>query len=242
MKWFKTFFCFLVFVLIQILPSQWTLGRTASDYQIWNLLYFQRSITGNFSGYFELQPRFGDNASEPDRLLIRPALVYHLNERNSFWVGYLAMPVFQGNKGTEHRYWSQFLYQRKSANLEFSSRSRLELRDIPDVKDWAVRFRQMGRLAGPISHDKTFYWALWNEVLVNLNSTSGGPQAGYDQNRFFLGIGRKLRNAISVELGYLMNHINIPANTSDRINHAAFLMIGINNNHHRSTRKKRETN
>lgn len=230
MKWFKIFsgFLLLTLTLLQILLSHWTLGATKSDYQIWGLLFFHKKITGNFSGYFELQPRFGDNASEFDRLLIRPALVYHLNKRSSLWGGYLAMPIYQRNKGLEHRYWSQFLYNQKLGRFGFSSRSRLELRDIPDVKDWAVRFRQMARLSGPISQNETLYWTAWNEIFLNLNSTSRGPQSGYDQNRLFLGIGKKLSNAISVEFGYLMNHVNLPTKTPDRINHTTLLMIGFN--------------
>jgi hypothetical protein len=228
MKWFKVFsgFLLLTLALLQILLSYRTLGATESDYQIWSPLFFQKRITGNFSGYFELQPRFGDNASEFDRLLIRPALVYHLNERNSLWAGYLAMPIYQGNKGIEHRYWSQFLYNQKLGRFGFSSRSRLELRDIPDVEDLAVRFRQMVRLSGPISQNETLYWAAWNEIFLNLNSTSRGPQSGYDQNRLFLGIGKKFNDAISFEFGYLINHINLPAKAPDQINHATFLMVG----------------
>lgn len=47
----------------------------------------------------------------------------------------------------------------------------------------------------------------WEEYFVNINST-GTFQAGFDQNRVFVGVGYNVDDNIRTEIGYMNQYIN----------------------------------
>jgi hypothetical protein len=48
----------------------------------------------------------------------------------------------------------------------------------------------------------------FNEIFVNLNGINPGPEAGFDQNRFFIGFNKEFMKQFNVDLGYQMQIIN----------------------------------
>ncbi len=186
------------------------------DTQQWTLFTVQKNLSDRWIGYFEVQPRIGQDISELERLIVRPAIGYRLNSKVSVWQGYGWTPLFEPGFADEHRIYQQLLYDDRFGNTAFTNRTRLEERFIEGAGGTAVRLRSMFRLTHPICADKK--WALvgYDEFFFNLNSTDNGPVSGFDQNRLFLGVSRQVNPQLRVETGYLMNHINVPRTAENR--------------------------
>jgi hypothetical protein len=178
------------------------------DFQEWTLFAIQGPLSDRWLAYFELQPRFADNAAALERLLVRPAIGYKLRHNVSLWQGYLYNPQFFPATGREHRPFQQLLIETKAGRTGLINRTRLEERLIHGVDGTSVRFRHMFRFSHPISRDRR--WALvgYDEFFFNLNSTDNGPQSGFDQNRLYFGLSRQVNKEVRVEAGYIWNYIN----------------------------------
>jgi hypothetical protein len=59
----------------------------------------------------------------------------------------------------------------------------------------------MLRTTLPLTEDKKTYLALWNETFVNFGSNVSGNF--FDQNRAFVGVGRKLSEHTRLEVGFM---------------------------------------
>ena len=73
----------------------------------------------------------------------------------------------------------------------------------------------------PLTGDGSWALAAYDEAFVVLNDRRNGPQAGFDQNRAFLGINRALTIHVRVEVGYVNQFID----ASDEMNHIAFTWL-----------------
>lgn len=189
-----------------------------SDTQQWTILTIEKDLSKRWRGYFEIQPRFGQDISKLDRLIIRPAIGYRVNSKLSLWQGYGWTPAFEPEFNDEHRLYQQVLFEDKLGKTTFSSRTRLEERFIEGAGSTSVRFRSMLRFMHPISADRKWAAVVYDELFFNLTSSSPGPVGGFDQNRLFLGVSRQLNEQLRVETGYLMNHINVPRTSENRRN------------------------
>lgn len=187
-----------------------------SDTQQWTLFTVQKEFSSRWRAYLEVQPRFGQNITGVERLLVRPAIGYRLNSKISVWQGYGWTPLFLPEFQDEHRLFQQLLYEDKRGDTSISSRTRLEERFIEGAGETAFRFRTMLRLAHPISTDKKWSVVGYDELFVNLNSTPTGPVSGVDQNRTFLGVSRQVNPEFRVETGYLFDFVNTPRSSTNR--------------------------
>ena len=50
------------------------------DFRLWAPVYLTFPLSSSFIGYMEVNPRFGDDVSESDQLILRPAVGYKLND------------------------------------------------------------------------------------------------------------------------------------------------------------------
>ncbi len=131
----------------------------------------------------------------------------------------------------ESRIYQQILYSRKFDSFKITSRTRLEERWIEHVDGTAVRFRT--GLRGAYTLPMAPEWALVasDEVFVHLNTLGArGPQAGFDQNRFFIGVNRTFSKYFNMDVGYqsqLLNSRSIP-NLANQMNHMILLQFFIN--------------
>jgi hypothetical protein len=74
-------------------------------------------------------------------------------------------------------------------------------------------------------------WALvvYDEIFVNLNAVKNGPDSGFDQNRFFVGINREFTKQFNMDVGYQMQAINgNQAGLINQINNIILLQFFIN--------------
>jgi hypothetical protein len=126
-------------------------------------------------------------------------------------------PFFEANRISQ-----QVNYTRKFSSLRFLSRTRLEEQWIERVDGTAVRFRQMLRVTYPLPIAPDWAIVGYDEIFINLNTVGQrGPEAGFDENRFFLGINRTFSKYFSMDVGYqtqLLNIWTVP-NRANQMNH-----------------------
>lgn len=189
------------------------------DFRLWAPVFLTVPLSTSFLGYAEVNPRFGDDVSQLDQLILRTAVGYKLDDRWSVWQGYAWNTVYyrandQPDFNGEQRIYQQLSYKDKFPFLEtfpflkILSRSRLEERWIQHVSDTAFRARTMLRVDVPLPMIPSWSFVTFDEIFVNLNGVSGGPEGGFDQNRFFIGVNKEFMKQFNVDLGYQMQIIN----------------------------------
>ncbi|NJL16827.1 MAG: DUF2490 domain-containing protein [Nitrospira sp.] len=73
--------------------------NTRSDFRLWTPVYLTVKLPSKFIAYMEANPRIGDDVTNIDQLLLRPAIGYQLTEHLSLWQGY----AWVGNFNQRHR-------------------------------------------------------------------------------------------------------------------------------------------
>jgi hypothetical protein len=183
---------------------------TAFDTQVWAAAFFTARLTGRepadtsgLSGWLDLHARRGGAGVVG---IVRPALGYRFTKTASAWAGYASVGVFDDDpdKSTqEHRAWQQGLFTVPLSALTVQVRPRLEERFREDQPDVAFRARLFVRANVAFGADSPVVLATWDEPFFHLNDAAWGPEAGFDQNRLFLGLGVKGPVGSRVEVGYL---------------------------------------
>lgn len=196
-----------VFLIFSVaLPQRVSAG--SHDFQIWTPVYLTVNFSDKIQGWYEAQPRFGDDASQVNQLLLRTALGYRVADHWSIWQGYAWTPNIEPKFKTENRIYQQLLYIQKFPALKIMSRTRLEQRWIKDVSGTAVRFRTLLRGQVPLGDQGRWSIVGQDEIFFNLNSPTNGPDSGLDQNRLFVGINRVMNEHLNVDAGYQFQSIN----------------------------------
>lgn len=203
-----------------------TPARAETDSQLWAMGVAQGSISGDLIAYAEVQPRFTDGPERFGQLLLRPALGVQLSRKTSVLFGYAYVRTEPrgGRASDEHRAWQQVTWPVASVDeLDISARTRFEQRRVVGANDLGWRFRQQIRATRPISRDGRTKVVAWTEPFYNLDTTSWGQRAGFDQWRTFIGISSPIASRVTVEPGYLNQ--TVFRRGEDRVNHAASLNL-----------------
>ncbi len=199
------------------------------DFRLWTPLYLNFPLSGPVKGYMEANPRFSDDASQIDQLILRPAIGYKLTSTISLWQGYAWVANYEPTYTQEHRIFQQLIYSNKFSTFKLLSRSRLEERWIQNAIGTAVRARTMLRGDIPLLTHPALAFAAYDEIFVNLNTLRQGPEAGFDQNRFFLGINYTISPNFNVDAGYQLQVINtVLSGLANQANHILLLQFFIN--------------
>jgi Protein of unknown function (DUF2490) len=210
----------VVFCLTSAVGGEIAWAVPNHDGQVWVPIYNRFTLSENFQGWFEVNPRFGDNMSEIDQLLIRPALGYQLTPNLSLWQGYGWITNYQPNFRDEHRLYQEISYRPNLSGLRILSRTRLEERFVRSAVGIALRAREMLRVDFPIGREGIWGLVVYDELFVNLNTIKRGPQSGFDQNRLFVGVHRKVNALLSFDFGYQNQSINTSGqHLIDKMNH-----------------------
>jgi hypothetical protein len=212
----------------------------SQDFRLWSPVFLTVKLPSSFLAYMEVQPRFADldDAGHIDQLLLRPALGYQLTDNLSIWQGYAWVGSYnqrhippQSPFFEESRIYQQVNYTHRFQSLKILSRTRLEERWIEHVDGTAVRFRTMLRGAYPLPMAPEWALVVSDEIFVHLNTVgTRGPAAGFDQNRFFVGINRTFSKYLNMDIGYqnqLLNSRSIPE-LANQMNHVILLQLFIN--------------
>lgn len=200
------------------------------DVQIWSNITANGPLSKShdkFRYWLESQGRFGDEVSRLSQFLVRPGLGYSITPNASLWLGYawiyttqpFATPAFE-----ENRIWQQWLWIKHYDKVKYILRTRLEERFMPQNIRTAWRFRQLVKVDKPLAiHPKVSFVAT-EEVFIHLNNFTVLNNQGFDQNRFFVGLGYKIAPHTSLEGGYLNQAIR-RINTSNF--HGNYLSVSL---------------
>ena len=208
-------------LILLIIAPLFAVAETKEDGRFWiNINMMGRMPAENWRWYAEVQPRWREEGSNFDQLLVRPAVLYDLNKQTSVWLGYANVITDPANRNTfeEHRVWQQLLHNfQPIGGLSIQSRTRIEQRFIENSNKTGHKIRQMIRLTAPSGISPKLLWVAYDEYFLNLNDTDYGAERGFDQNRAFLGVNWALDQQIKLEVGYLNQYIN--GSQTDLMNH-----------------------
>jgi hypothetical protein len=223
---------FLTLIVIFIFLGLNRSHATDSNFTGWLGAYFQGKFSNQFGWYFEDQIRLNSGVNYPsntlnsqesrgNRLIIRPAIRWLPTEESSFQVflGYGWTPNFSPDRN-ENRLWQQALYQSDEESWLWAQRVRFEQRWVEGTGGTSFRLRYLARLNRYFSQDKILGASIWDEVFWNFNSVSMGPQAGFDQNRVFLGPHIRLNSQTRFEFGYMNIFTSQGLAATSFVNHA----------------------
>lgn len=191
-------------------------GATQHDFQTW----LNITTTGKFTTknerlshlryWLEAQERIGDDSTHLTQTLLRPGLGYALTANTSLWLGYawvrtgypLTTKPFE-----ENRIWQQLLWVKTTTYFTFTSRTRMEQRMLSNNPKTAYRARELLKISVPLNAYPKFSLVSSDELFWHKNNAVGRNSAGFDQNRFFAGLGYKISPALTTEIGYMNQYI-----------------------------------
>ncbi len=199
------------------------------DFRLWAPVYLNFPIAGPVKGFMEANSRLSDDVSQIDQLILRSAVGYQLTPTISLWQGYGWVTNYEPNYTQEHRIFQQFIYSNKFSTFKLVSRSRLEERWIQNAIGTSLRARTMLRIDFPLPAYPVLALVSYDEIFVHLNTVSHGPESGFDQNRFFLGINYTFSPNVNVDAGYQMQLINTAlSGMANQANNMILLQFFIN--------------
>lgn len=193
------------------------------ELRLWTPVYSTFPIYKRLGAYFEVNPRLGGNITNMNQLLVRPALTMKINRNLSLFGGYCWITNYQPTFFQEHRLWQQMLLNLPVWKLSMQNRTRFEQRWFTNLPGTAVRFRHLLGFTLPLGKTP-WYLTAYDELFINVNSLPRGIGAGFDQNRIYAALGRKLNRVVRVETGYLQQKIS-RKEVEDEGNHAIVISV-----------------
>ena len=222
-----------IFLVILLLSTSFVFtsnkaNAIKNDLQLWTPVYSEFPIKGKFFGYFEVQPRIGDDVSDFDQLIIRPAFGYKLNEHIKLYQGYAWAPRFRPGFRNDNRIWQQVSLENTFKKLQILNALRLEERFIENTGGPSLRTRYTLRFDYPLDKAEKWFVFLMNQLYLNFYTVSNGPERGIEQNRITSGIRRKITKHLDLETGYQYQHRFGGDRINGQIIHALITAVYLN--------------
>ena len=204
--------------LLLVLLSFQAQARVVSDNQGWMNLNAFISAPRDWQFYVEVQPRWIEQRHYLGTTLYRAAVGRTVAPGLSVWLGYGFIEYSHPRDTYEDRPFLQVLHTQAFEKFKLTNRTRWEGRFLENPTPPTSRFRHLVRLQWRAPTALPIAGVVWDEWFWNSNSTKGGPQEGFDQNRAFVGMGwlfgENEKNII--EAGYMNQYVN---GAVDRRNH-----------------------
>lgn len=191
------------------------------EVQLWAQALAIGPISANWRAHLELQPRVFDDVSELGLTIVRTAIGRRVHPRVTLFLGHAWVPRSLGPVTRhEQRIWQQAsLVLPTAKGWTNTARIRLEQRWLDPWDDASHRIRLLARAQRPLGTNSPWSIAIYDEAMVTLDNTREGPARGYDRNRAYGGIVRRLSPLLSAELGYIWENSTIrgPSQRNDHI-------------------------
>ncbi|HET9134314.1 MAG TPA: DUF2490 domain-containing protein [Gemmatimonadales bacterium] len=207
-------------------------GGQQHDIQSWTLLTAQVGLAdrGRSFLYLEGQARVGDDVSQLERLLLRPAVGRQLSRDIAVSLGYAWTPTFIDTRYEEafrgeHRLWQQLFARHGTGRLAWQHRLRQEQRLLDDAGGTSHRTRYLARASYALGGQRRRGITGYHELFWTWNSVDRGPQSGFDRSRVFLGP-YLVRPGVRYEVGYVGEY-GKRFGPSDRMVHALLLSANL---------------
>lgn len=217
---------FIAFVILCGIASSSSFAQTHNDAGLWFAALGNGKIPRNEESplrwWLDGHLRLRDDTSGFNQSIVRPGIGRALNDGHALWAGYgwIRSDRVVGGGFDEHRIWQQWTYAPQLNAWRFLHRSRFEQRWVETGDDLGFRWRQMFRAQRILTANPQWSLVGWDEAFFHLNDTDWGANAGFDQNRAFLGFGFKRRDEdrVRMEVGYLNQFVRRPGGR-DGMNH-----------------------
>jgi len=241
---FSLIFFVCVFCNVQAQTDS-SLHRYDDNLHAWLMYFGEFRLSEKVGIHAEVQWRRSGPVVNPQQLLIRTGVNYHLYPSVMLTAGYCFVHTspygnFPAASGyPENRLWQQVQAKARFGMLEWTGRLRTEQRFsklpvldvvsgefVPGEAVYTNRFRLMNRLSIPFTGkeitDRTFYLCVYDEIFIN----SGRSIAAnfLDQNRAFVAIGYRFPKIGRLELGFMEQTVFKPDGIRIERNHT--LQIG----------------
>lgn len=199
------------------------------DTQFWAQVVATVSLSDQWLTHLEAQSRWFEDLEEHDQLIIRTALGRRLNRRVTIWGGHAWTPrTFEDGWTHEQRIWEQLSATFPNVGAWAPSiRIRQEQRFLDSWGDASHRLRMMGRAVRPVDAEKLWSFVVWDEAMITLDDTQNGPAQGFDQNRLFAGVLRKLSDQAGLETGYVWRTSDPAGAAPRRHDHVLFAWLNL---------------
>lgn len=197
------------------------------DYGTWLPLSVKFPIWRKWQGYFEVQPRFQKNAIKTmTENQMRTGIGYQFNKNWSGFAGYFWSLHQNPEWNNEQRIWTQLGYQKQVGSVQFQNRFRCEDIWRYTYKGAAVRLRNQVRITKSFKDSQLYLYAS-DEPMYTLITRTNGPAPGFAQNRFIVGVGRRINWFTKVEVGYMNQYRNSSSSKPDIMNHALICSLAL---------------
>jgi hypothetical protein len=189
------------------------------DIQLWPSVTVNHALNERWGVHFAARVRLDDDVSSKKDYLLRPFVTWKPRNGLTLDLGYDYLHSFQSS--SEHRIWQAAEYRLGLGDLVLKNRIRIDQRFVEDVDGVVARFRYRLRGVHPIL-GPSWYGAISNEVLTNLNEQDSGPSAGFDQNRLRFALGVRFLERLRIETGYEWQTLG---SSSGEISHAHVFVV-----------------
>lgn len=203
----KKFICTLtaILCLTPLLKAQ------NSDLRNWGVLNLNQKISNRFSFSSDYQYRTFEDIDQLNQLLLRGGIGYHLTENNNtILLGYAyvltRVPAGEDDYRSfgENRLYQQFNTKHAIQRVGLNHRFRFEERLMND--DIFFRFRYQLTATIPLNkltlQQDAWYLKASNELFLNAIK-----QNNFDRNRLHLMVGYVISPKLTIETGYMKQHI-----------------------------------
>lgn len=217
---------FFVFILLTFINFNLPANCIENDLGSWIGTRFDVPITKKTYGRIYASPRLLDNSTDFSQFILHGLLGYKFNKNFSVWQGYAWSTTYIPNFRREQRPYNDIVLENSFKKLNIENRVRFEERFLQDIEGISIRGRYRLKSSYPL--DKKGKWSavFFDEVFFNCNSHNGGPQAGLDQNRIYLGLNRKINEHFNIDGGYQLQHSHRKGPDNDILNH--FIIFNLN--------------
>lgn len=196
------------------------------DFQAWAVTSLAIPLPQKMTLTLDAQPRWQENWREFDRVLATATLTYPLTEHISISQGYTWRGKQHPEFTSEHRPWQQLQFQWQQKRLTLSQRLRVEERFFDNTNGLTLRGRSQTRGSLTLDAQKKWAWILSDEVFWTMANADNGQKSGFEQNRLYTGIQRRLNPHTAVEAGYLLQYLNPRGLSTHALRHV--LQVSLN--------------
>lgn len=196
-------------VMAQLNKSNPTIGN-------WTMFFGQVRLTDKFGIHAEAQFRDYKLFNQPEQILLRTGIVYHINTTSNLTIGYASITNFtfdderfENPTVNENRIWQQLLMKNNIGKFFFEHRYRVEQRWLKSQNNnsYRDRIRYLLRMNIPLNkktiENNTLYVSIYDELFINITSNP------FDRNRLFGAVGYQFGNGLNLQLGYMAQTVNI---------------------------------